>query len=329
MTPRFDKEINLIKKVIVDFGEGHRSNLAVISDPFYGESELMDRVEGMTGEEGIRIDASSLIGNFEALEDIPGSIVIIEEAHRLYRRRINGFEMMNRFLKLLDSSDRLFITTWNSYSWKYLDEVLGIGRHFPQQISLSKMSAKDIREMLLSEYEEGELSFDEAVPMKAEESVILNRSIYKRTLMGHELEIPYPVIDMRSIKSRLTRSEKKSPEEIFFDKLARISNGNPSVAEHLWKKVLDYPKIVGTLKDPPSIDLDYDESFALGIVLYMESIEMEDFSEILGPMDLSAERIAPRLKEGGLVTIDEKVVSIRAEALKSVVEHLRRLRLVW
>ena len=121
--------------------------------------------------------------------------------------------------------------------------------------------------------------------------------------------IPYPVIDMQSIKSRLTRSKKKSAEEIFFDKLARISDGNPSVAEHLWKEALDYPKIVGTLKDPPSIDLDYDESFALGIVLYMESIEMEDFSEILGHMDLSAERIAPRLKEGGLVTIDGKVVS--------------------
>lgn len=329
MTTRFDEEIHLIKKVIVDFGEGHRSNLAIISDPFYGESELIDRVEGMTGEEGIRIDACSLIQNFEALEDASGSIVIIEGAHRLYRRKIDGFEMMNRFLKMLASLDRLFITTWNSYSWKYLDEVLGLGRHFSQHIRLSKMGADEIREMLLSGYEEGELIFDEAEPVKAEELKILNQSIYKRTLMGHSLEIPYPVIDMRSIRSRLTRRENKSPEEIFFAKLARISDGNPSVAEHLWKEALDYPKIMDTLKDPPSIDLDYDESFALSIVLSMESIEMENFSEILGHMDLSAERIATLLEEGGLVSIDGKVVSIRAEALKSVVEHLRRLRLVW
>jgi hypothetical protein len=329
MTARFEEEIGLIKKVVVDFGEGHRSNLAIISDPFYGESVLMDRVEGMTGEDGIRIAASSLIRNFEALEDASGRIVIIEEAHRLYSRKIGGFETMNRFLKMLASSDRLFITTWNSYSWKYLDEVLGLGGHFPKKIRLSKMGAGQIREMLLSGYEEGELTFVEEVAAKAEELSILKRASYKKTLMGHSLEIPYPVIEMRSIRSRLTRSEKKSPEEIFFDKLARISDGNPSVAEHLWKNALDYPKIMDTLKDPPSIDLDYDESFALGIVLSMGSIEAEDLSEILAPLDLSAERIATLLEERGLVSIDGKVVSIRAEALKSVVEHLRRLRLVW
>jgi hypothetical protein len=39
--------------------------------------------------------------------------------------------------------------------------------------------------------------------------------------------------------------------------------------------------------------------------------------------------IAGILEERGLVSVDERVVSIRSEALKSVVEHLRRLRLVW
>lgn len=52
MTSRFEEEIGLIKKAVVDFWEGHRSNLAIVSDPFYGESELMDRVEGMAGMEG-------------------------------------------------------------------------------------------------------------------------------------------------------------------------------------------------------------------------------------------------------------------------------------
>jgi hypothetical protein len=329
MTPRFEEEIGLIKKVIVDYGEGHRSNLAVISDPFYGESELMDRVEGMTGEEGIRIEARSLIQDFEVLEGAPSKIVMIEEANRLYRRKIGGFDMMNRFLKMLASSDRLFITTWNTYSWKYLDEVLGLGRYFPQKIRLSKMGADQIREMLLSGYEEGELTFVEEVPADAEELKILNRSSYKKTLMGHSLEIPYPVIEMRSIRSRLTKSEKKSPEEIFFDGLARISDGNPGVAEYLWKEALDYPKVRNALKDPPSIDLEYDESFALGIILSMGSVDVGELSLVLEPLDLSAERIAGLLEEMGLVFSEGDVIAIRSEALKSVVEHLRRLRLVW
>jgi len=159
MTPRFEEEISLIKKVIVDFGEGRRSNLAIISDPFYGESELMDRVEGMIEDVCIRINAQSLIQSLEILKDSPGKIVIVEEAHRLYRRTIGGFDAMNRFLNMLLFSDRLFITTWNSASWRYLDEVLGLGRHFPQKVRRSKMKKDESREMLLAGYGGGELAF--------------------------------------------------------------------------------------------------------------------------------------------------------------------------
>jgi hypothetical protein len=329
MTPRFEEEISLIKKVIADFGEGRRSNLAIISDPFYGESELMDRVEGMIEDVCIRINAQSLIRSFEILEDSPGRIVIVEEAHRLYRRKICGFDMMNRFLNRLLSSDRLFITTWNSASWRYLDEVLGLGRHFPQKVSLSKMTADEIQEMLLSGYEEGELTFLEEERGDEEERKILNRAGYKKALMGHSLEIPYPVVDVRSIRSRLDRSEKKSPEEVFFEKLARISDGNPGVAELLWKEALDYPEVRNALKDPPSIDLNREESFALSIVLSMGSAKLAYLSEVLGPLGISAQNIANLLEERGLVSIDGEVASMRAEALKSSLEHLRRLRLVW
>ncbi len=329
MIPRFEEEISFFKKAIVDFGEGHRSNLAVISDPFYGESELMGRVEGMTGEDGIRINARSLVQNFDSLKDAPRRIVIVEEAHRLYRRKIGGFDMMNRFLKMLASSDRLFITTWNSYSWNYLDEVLGLSRYFPLQVRLSKMGADQIREMLLSDYEEGELTFVEEEPAKAEELKIFNRASYRKTLMGKSFEIPYPVIDTRSIRSRLSKTDKKSPEDVFFDRLARISDGNPGVAEHLWKEALDYPEVRNTLKDPLSIDLDRDESFALSIVLSKGSVEVGELSLVLEPLGHSAERIAAVLEEMGLVSLEGDVVTIRAEALKAVVDHLRRLRLVW
>ncbi len=329
MPPPFEEEMKLIEKSIEDFEEGKRDNVAVISDPFYGESDLMRRAADVIGPRGLRVYARYLIRDLEILEAASEKIVMVEEAHRLYQRKIGGFLAMNRFLSFVSSSDGLFITTWNSYSWKYLDEVLGLGRHFPKKIRLSKMGTDQIREMLLSGYEEGELTFVEEVPAKAEKLTILNRSSYKKTLMGHSLEIPYPVVDMRSIRSRRTKNEKKSSEEIFFDKLARISDGNPGVAEHLWDEALDYPEVRNALKDPPSIDLDYDESFALCIVLSMGSIDVRELSLVLEPLDLSAERIAGLLEERGLVFSDGDVITIRSEALKGVVEHLRRLRLVW
>ena len=117
--------------------------------------------------------------------------------------------------------------------------------------------------------------------------------------------------------------------EAFFGKLARISDGNPGVAEFLWKEALDYPKVRNSLVDPPSIDLDLDDSFALSLILSMGSLDLADLSEVLEPVGTSAERAAALLEERGLVFIDGEVVSLRAEALKSTVEHLRRVRLVW
>lgn len=328
MITRFEEDIGLIKKVIVESREGRRSNLALIFDPFYGESELMDRIEGMTGEDGIRINARSLIKNFDPLDEASGRIAIVEEVHHLYCRKIGGFETMNRFLKMVASSDRLFITSWNSYSWKYLDEVLGLGRYFPQKILLPKMGADDIKGMLLSGYEVGELTFIEKEIAK-EKTRILSWSSYKRSLIGRNLEIPLPVIDVESIRSRLSKTEKKSSEEIFFDKLTRISDGNPGVAKLLWTVALDYPEVRNNLKDPSQIDLNYDESFALSIVLSMKSVEVGYLSEVLEPLDLDAENITSLLEERELVEVDNGVVTVRAESLKSIVEHLRRLRLVW
>ena len=328
MKPGFEEEIGLIKKVIVDFWDGHRSNLAVVSDPFRGETELMDEVEGMIGEEGARISARSLFRDLKALNEAPGRIVVVEEAHRLYQRKVGGFEAIDRFLNMLLASERLFITTWNSVSWKYLDEVIGLSRHFPQKIRISRMSADEIRKMILSGYEEEELTFLEE-ELDEEELKIFNRASRQKTLAGHSFEIPYPAISSRSIRSRMDRTEKKSAEEIFFDRLASISDGNPGVAELLWKEALDYPEVRNVLKDPPSIDLHRDESFALCIVLSMGSVEMEYLSEVLEPLGISALNISNLLEEMGLVTIDGEVISVRALALKSIFEHLRRARLVW
>lgn len=330
MPPDFKGEMEVIEKSIDDFQEGKRKNIAIISDPFYGESELLDRVLERAKGRAFRVKAGSLREDFDILERSSATIAMVEEAHHLYLRRIGGFDLMDRFISFVSSSDRLFITTWNSFSWKYLDEALGIGRHFPMKIELSRMDANKIRDMLLSGYEEGELTFLEEEKDEMEEPKILKRSSFKIRLLGDSINIPRPEVDLGSIRSRFHKvDEKRPPMEAFFGKLARISDGNPGVAEFLWKEALDYPKVRNSLVDPPSIDLDLDDSFALSLILSMGSLDLADLSEVLEPVGTSAERAAALLEERGLVFIDGEVVSLRAEALKSTVEHLRRVRLVW
>lgn len=318
----------LVQKAIEDFKEGDRSNVAIISDPFYGESNLMNLVEELTGPRNLRINGRFLILNFELLEKTSKEIVMVDEAHHIYQRKIGGFEVTNRFLGIITTSEQLFITTWNAYSWKYLDEVLGIGKHFARQIRLPKKDSNQIRELLLSGYGEEELTFIEE-EQEGEEEQLVRRSHYEKSLFGRNLKIPYPIIRWRQIKPRLDRKESKSAEEILFDKLTRISDGNPGVAEHLWKDALDYPYVRNTLKEPLPINLNYDESYALSIVLFMGSIEIKELSAILDPSEMPPEEIISYMEGQGLISLDGDVCSIRPEALKRVAEHLRKMRLVW
>ncbi len=76
--------------------------------------------------------------------------MIIDDCQFLYARRIGGFDILEDFLKNVASSSNFFITTWNLYSWKYLDEVLDIGTYFPVQIVLPRFTAGDIKECILS-----------------------------------------------------------------------------------------------------------------------------------------------------------------------------------
>ncbi|MGB3944692.1 MAG: hypothetical protein WBK88_07870, partial [Methanothrix sp.] len=289
--------MEVIERSIDDFREGKRRNVAIISDPFYGESELLDRVwEGAKGR-AFRVKAGSLREEFDILERSSAKIAMVEEAHRLYLRKIGGFDLIDRFISFVSSPERLFITTWNSFSWKYLDEVLGIGQHFPLKVVLPRMDAGEIRDMLLSGYEEGELTFLEEETEEEEEAKILKRSSFKISLLGQSIEIPRPVADLRSVRSRLHKKEDtRPPMEAFFGKLARISDGNPGVADLLWKEALDYPKVRNSLTDPPSIDLDLDDSFALSLILSMGSVDLADLSEVLEPVGTSAERAAALLE---------------------------------
>ncbi len=75
-------------------------------------------------------------------------------------------------------------------------------------------------------------------------------------------------------------------------------------------------------------DLNYDESFVLSIILSMSSIKKEELAEIIGH-DYQIDKILFRLAKQGSIVIEEGYCSIKPEAMRSVEEFLKKLRLVW
>lgn len=78
----------------------------------------------------------------------------------------------------------------------------------------------------------------------------------------------------------------------------------------------------------PSVDikLKHDEAFALYVLLSMESLKKEELAEIVGG---NIENILSKLWQQGLIKVEDGRYTVKFEALKAIVNTLKRMRLVW
>lgn len=328
----FKDEIERVQNALTDFESGQKLDIAIISEPFAGRTTLITATEKMAAHKVTKRAFSSIVKNKEELlsPEQPQGIVIIDNCHFLYLRTIGGFDILEDFLKSILSSNNLFITTWNLYSWNYLDEVLNIGQFFPIQLKLAKFTTSELKELILSGYKENELEFFDDVT--AEEKRVITFFRYPVTIKQREKTINIPLfkINFDRLKFRLSRKEEeKKAEDIIFEMISRVSNGNPGVAKVIWEKSLEYPTIKPSyVKDCYSkIELDYSASFILYVILSMESINKEELVEITG--EIKVDKILYRLSQQGLITVDNGYYKIRPEALHCVVDYLKRSRVIW
>jgi len=329
----FQKEIANIQIAIADFECGHNLNIAIIGEPYSGKTALVEEIEKMNPEKITRLSFSSIVSNKDEIKMPEESkrIILIDDCNFLYVRRIGGFEILEDFLKSAVSSGKIFITSWNLYSWNYLDEVINIGKFFPVQIKLPKFTKDQIKECLLSNYKEKEIRFEEDVEFEKEKVIESRKYAVIIKPLEKTINIPYFRINYGLLKIRLFKKEERvAIEDIIFEKIHRISNGNPGVAKVVWQRSLEYPIIKPSkIKDESfNIGLDYNESFVLNIIMSMKSIEKNDLSEILGP-DFQVDKIIFQLSKQGLVGEKDGSYFIKPESLKSIVEFLKKLRLVW
>lgn len=331
----FKEEIAGIQTAIADFETGHKLNIAIISEPFAGRTTLVNEIERINNLKVTRLSFSSVVKNSDEiiLHDPSKRIVIIDYCHFLYMRKIGGFDVLQNFLKLVASSNNLFITTWNLYSWKYLDAVMDIGRFFPIQINLSKFTTNEIKESILSMYKPGEIKFVEDAESEKENLIDIVKYPVTIKPLKKSINIIFLKINYQILKNMLgvrLFKKKVTIEDIIFQKINKISNGNPGVSKVVWQKSLNYPVIKPSMVKDFSfnIELNYNESFILSIILSMRYINKEELAEIVGP-EYQMDEILFRLVKQGLVAIEGDYCSIRPEALRSTVDYLKKLRLVW
>ncbi|MBN1133660.1 MAG: hypothetical protein JXA38_01800 [Methanosarcinaceae archaeon] len=332
----YSSEIENIKKTIEDFESGKKTNIAIISEPFAGRTYIFNAIEGMFNERATRITLSSIIKNkgLHLFPETLGKIVLVDNCHLLYMRKVGGFNILEDFLRSITNPDHLFITTWNIYSWNYLDAVINISNYFPVQIKLQSLNTGELKKIILSRYKKDELKFiDDTISKNSKPKLI---HIYKLPVtiksLEKTIEIPFVDLHFNLLKSNLSpkKVEKSTTEDIIFELINDISNGNPGVAWIVWEKSLDYPIIKPSYvkKFTGTIDLEYSEAFILNIILSMESIKHDELEDIAGHGH-HIDNTLSKLSNQELIDIKDGKYLIRFDSLYSVVNFLKKVRLVW
>lgn len=329
----FDEQVLKVQKAIADFEQGQKLNLAIIAEPFAGKTSILDIIEKENANIISRISVQSIIDNKGKLATYLklNKIVMIDDCHFLYMRKIGGFSILEAFLNSISANnDHLFITAWNLFSWNYLEEAANIGIHFPIQIILPKLKDSEIKECILSAYGPDEIIFVNDVEGYDEKIIEIIKHPVVIKVFHKTINIVFPKINFSVLKTKFQKAEDEiDTKDLIFKKINRISNGNPGIAEAVWEKNLVYPNVKLSQFEHISsnIDLNYNESFILSNILAMRIVNKDNLSDILDDPHIDTSLF--RLLQQGLIEMDDGTCSIKPEAIRNSVEFLQKLRLVW
>ena len=329
-----EKELQAINEAIERFGDGAPAHIAIVSEPLGGRTTVANEIRRLYGERVSYLPLKFVMSpsSLPDFSSCPGDIILIDNCRLLATRRIGGFDVLDAFLLALISSKKLFITTWNLFSWQYLSAVMNIEAYFTTIIVLTKMDAPELKQMILSRHKPGEIRF---VNDGAAERSMFFSLVHKQVrlpLKGAEVSVPWIKLNFTFMLRRLPRKKRIqiSIEDLIFEKINRISRGNPGVAVLLWESSLSDNVIsLNSINETTySIDLDTSESFILTIILSMKSLQEDDLIAIVGS-EMDIRRVLYRLVQEGLVRNDDGYYSISAFALQPVAEYLKKTRRLW
>ena len=328
------EEIEKIQETIADFETGKKLNIAILAESLRGKTTLSSEIERINLNRTAKITFSKIVQNKNeiSLPDDAKKIVILDNCHFLYMRKPGGFDIFYEFLDMISSQNRIFITTWNIYSWKYLNEAFGLGKYFPVQIFIPAFEKENLRLFILRRYEKNEIKFTKDKESKEEPFFYIIKYPLELSSLGKKIFIPVPKINISDLKNRLLKKQKiEAAEDQVFEKLYLESSGNPGIALRIWELGLDYPvmkpKNIGQFS--LNIDLEYEEAFTLNLILSYQGLTKSEIAEIMGSM-VSVDKIIYQLLSQELILKDENdSYRVRPEALSSVTTYMEKLRLVW
>jgi len=162
----YEPEMAEIISTIEQSGTGTPEHIAIVAEPMTGRSTMVAEIRRLYGDRVYYLPLEFVVreSDLPDFASLPYDIILIDNCQFLSTRRIGGFCVIDSFLRTQISSKKLFITTWNTFSWQYLSSVIHLDSYFPKRIILGRIDTPVLRDVIKARYKPGEITFlDEGI----------------------------------------------------------------------------------------------------------------------------------------------------------------------
>jgi len=353
----FDDEVEKVGTAVAGYlDDGVGGNVAVVSEPYAGREGLLAYAQSLLDNEArwVALEPDAADGRGPALPDPPAETdgespenedegtagevdetsatgqagaLIVADCHYLFERRIDGFAALDAFLDRIALSDALVVTSWNRYAWSYLDAVRDVGDTFTTTVEIPPLDAAEIRTVLEHHYDDRPDVVDAGGAGRVKTVVFDEASVPLPA--GRSVGVPYPKPNPAWTASWSVSGVEESVEAVVFEKLRRVSHGNPGVAMAVWKESVRDGEIAPGYVEAFDTDLALDDDAAavLWSVLAAERVGVARLNALFPERPVEA--VLQNLAERGLVTVADGVVAVAPRALHLAVAALERRNMIW
>lgn len=309
--------------------DGTTTNVAVVSEPYAGREALLDYAEEL-------LSAVTRVRLTEAVTDDPPAVpdegaLLIDGCHYLYRRCIGGFDVLDGFLERIAASDTLVVTAWNRYSWSYLAAARDVGDSFPTVVEIPRLDDRQLHRVIDERFGPDLPRFvqtDDAGRIKTVEWE--RRPV--RVVGEARVAVPLPTLNVEYLATWF--EDEGTVERVVFERLRRLSHGNPGIATTLWERSVREEDGVATLApaylDDPVAEFairDDDRAAVLWAIVANESVSRATLNAVT--YDVSVDKELQLLAQRGVVEIDGDTVRVSPCGLHPAVDALERRRFLW
>jgi len=276
---------------------------AELSQKIYTDESYFTFFNSLLKTEGIKSN-KGLIDSLNDTQD--HKIIIIENLHHMFLKKVGGFESMEMLFELISYTTKkvLWIGVFTPQTWNYLDKTIAISNYFTSEIVMHQLTYETIKEIMLKRID-CELTRVEFIPNE--------QTIESKTFQN------------------LQESEKQPYlEEKFFKLLSKLSNGNISLAQLYWIRAISTAEDDKKLIVKEIDDFDYsfiknlssEALFTLQALILHDGLTINDFSIVMHESLSQSRKILMPMLERGLLIQPNKKYNINPAIYKHVHDYL-------